>query len=182
MNGILPTRLDDAGPHRDRGLDHRHAFIIPGSALMPRTVLFCLVFLTVILPVRAQDMTEKSVKILNYYPGLAPDSLLTPARHEAGDVVVYLMGGFGYFISFYVKDQDGALCHQKVSIGVTRAKKSAKHPVKPWYDMAYYRWENDSTVAMRLVDSGSDKSYVFSVFGRGNLNGMSYPSRTVKVK
>ena len=79
-------------------------------------------------------------------------------------------------------DQAGALCHQKVSIGVTRAKKSSGHPVQPWYDMAYYHWENDSTVAMRLVDSRSDKQYVFSVFGRGNFNGMSYPSRTITVK
>lgn len=130
----------------------------------------------------AQNADETATRILNFYPGTAPDSLLSPANHAVGDVVVCLMSGFGYYVSFYVRDAEGQVSHQKVSIGITPAKKSAKHPVKPWYDMVYHRWVNDSTVALRLVDSGSDTQYAFSAFGRGKLNGIEFPKRTVTVE
>jgi hypothetical protein len=41
------------------------------------------------------------------------------------------------------------------------------------YDLGRYRWMNDTTVRIELIDSKTDSSFAFTVFGNGKTNGMS---------
>jgi hypothetical protein len=96
-------------------------------------------------------------------------SSLDVRDHKQSDVEVYTTKLFRektssaeqvYAIAFFSKESDSLRCFK------------AYYGTKEVFDRAYFIWENDSTVAIRLYNTRDKKNKAFRVFGRGNTTGI----------
>jgi hypothetical protein len=122
-------------------------FDIKGGIIM-RIHIFTVFFLGVCLTF-AQ---ERSVAILSTTPSLDVND------NKPGDIYVYkteFMGGKFYEIVLFRIEKD-SLRHYKAYYGNEDV-----------FDRAFFKWENDSTVAIRLHNTKDKKDIVFKVLGYG---------------
>ena len=104
---------------------------------------------------------ENILAIKDYRKQAAPADKLE--EHSSGDVDIYrsFFMGEGYSVFFY-SDYTGELISHNAFYGSEED-----------YDRAKYKWKNDTTVIIGLINSNTDTKISFEVFGKGNATGMS---------
>lgn len=104
---------------------------------------------------------EKVLLIKDYRKQAAPADKLE--EHSSGDVDIYrsIFMGEGYSVFFY-SDYTGELISHNAFYGSEED-----------YDRAKYKWKNDTTVIIGLINSNTDTEISFEVFGKGSATGMS---------
>ncbi|MDX2444648.1 MAG: hypothetical protein QNK30_12690 [Bacteroidales bacterium] len=104
---------------------------------------------------------EEVLAIKDYRKQAAPEDKLE--GHSSGDVEIYrsIFMGEGYSVNFY-SDYTGELISHNAFYGSEED-----------FDQAKYKWKNDTTVIIGLINSNTDTEISFEVFGKGNATGMS---------
>ena len=104
---------------------------------------------------------EKSLLIQDYRNQAAPEINLE--EHKSGDVDIYrtIFMDEGYNVTFY-SDATGELLTHTAFYGTEEA-----------YDQAKFKWKNDTTVIIGLINSKTDTKISFEVFGKGSSTGMT---------
>lgn len=108
---------------------------------------------------RSQDV---GIEILSTMPSLKLQD------HKQYDVTVYKtissfpdhVGEQMYGVAFYRNEND------------TLRMYKAYYGTENVFDRAFFKWENDSTVAIRLHNTKDKKDLVFKVHGHGNTTGL----------
>lgn len=117
-------------------------------------------FVSILFLTLSAQSQEKSLIINKEQPSLLP------SEHKPLDVEVFKTivpgkkSGKAYGVAFFRMENDSLRLFQ--TFYGTDAK----------FDVAYYKWENDTTVTIRLYNSKNRKHKTFKVFGSGATTGL----------